>query len=98
MRALVTGANGFIGASLVRALVEAGYAVRGMVRQTSDLRSLDGVPMDLVCGDVLDAASLATASDGCDLLFHAATPFAYWGHADAEFFRLAEDGVRNAVD
>ena len=43
MRALVTGANGLIGANVVRALLAGGYAVRALVRETSDLACLEGL-------------------------------------------------------
>jgi dihydroflavonol-4-reductase len=97
MKALVTGANGLVGSNLVRELSTQGHEVRGMVRRTSDLRSLAGLPVELVEGDVLDEGSLARAAAGCDVMFHTAAIFAYWGHRDAELERITVDGTRNAV-
>ncbi len=97
MKAIVTGANGLVGANLVRELLAGGHQVRGMVRATSDLRGLAGQPVELVEGDVLDPRSLERAAAGCDVLFHCAAIFAYWGHADAEIERISVDGARNAV-
>lgn len=98
MKALVTGANGFLGAALVRELVADGYAVRAFVRQTSDLRALHGVPVELAYGDVLELSSLVEAARGCDVLFHTAGVFAYWGHADDELQRIFVDGAENAIE
>src|SRR5579859_5846865 len=98
MKALVSGANGFVGANLVRELLAAGHRVRAMARATSDLRGLDGLPIEVVYGDVLDMASFTEAAHGCEVLFHAAGVFAYWGVTDKELLRISVDGVRNAVD
>lgn len=97
MKALVTGANGLVGSNLVRELVSQGHDVRGMVRRTSDLRSLAGLPVRLVEGDVLDGGSLERAAAGCDVMFHAAAVFAYWGYSDAELEHITVDGTRNAL-
>jgi len=42
MKALVTGATGFIGANIVRVLLKKGYEVQALVRRNSDQRNLDG--------------------------------------------------------
>src|SRR5262249_10338966 len=98
MKALVTGANGLIGANLVRELGAAGYEVRAFVRQTSDLRSLDGLPAEIVYGDVLQAETIAAAAEGCELLFHTAAVFAYWGRSAHELTTIAVDGTRHVVE
>lgn len=97
MRALVTGATGGVGANLVRALGAAGHDVRALVRADSDTRAIDGLPIERVTGDVLDPASLRAAADGCELLFHAAAIFSYWGHDADELRRTAVDGTRHAL-
>ena len=98
MKALVTGANGFIGAALVRELVERGYGVRALVRRTSDLRTLEGMPVEIVQGDVLDLPAFRDAARGCDVLFHTAGVFAYWGHAEDDLLQLSVVGAQNAVE
>ncbi|MEO0077954.1 MAG: NAD(P)-dependent oxidoreductase [candidate division WOR-3 bacterium] len=72
MKALVTGANGFIGSHLCEYLIELGHSVRGMVRRTSNLRWLAQVlsRMDLVYGDLRDSDSLRRAVDGIEVVFH----------------------------
>jgi nucleoside-diphosphate-sugar epimerase len=72
MRALVTGANGFLGTWLVRRLREGGHAVRALVRPAGDPGALPGLGAEVVRGDVTDAGSLPAAVTGCDLVFHLA--------------------------
>ena len=96
-RALVTGANGHIGANLVRDLLEHGYAVRALVREKSDTRGLDGVDVERVTGDILDAASLERACDGCTLAFHAAAPYVTWARDPGTILEPAVRGTENAL-
>ncbi len=70
--AFITGATGFVGANLARVLLEEGVGVRALVRRGSDRSSLEGLPVDLRQGDLLDAAGLAKAMEGCDACFHTA--------------------------
>jgi dihydroflavonol-4-reductase len=97
VRALVTGAGGFVGSALARVLVAAGHEVRALLRASSAARALEGVAVERVRGDVLDPGSLQAAARGCDVVFHAAATFAYWGHGADELRALAVDGSRNAV-
>ena len=71
---LVTGGTGYLGAHGVRALVDRGHAVRALVRDPGRLATVLG-PMGLdppehVVGDLLDAAAVAAAMDGCDAVLH----------------------------
>lgn len=70
--ALITGANGFVGSHLAEELLRRGYAVRALVRPTSNLRWLKDLPVTLVHGDVRDRHSLDGVVDGVDALFHTA--------------------------
>ncbi len=70
--ALVTGANGFIGAALTRRLLESGVAVRALCRSQQKGASLAAAGATVIQGDVQDAASLLRAAEGCDLVFHVA--------------------------
>lgn len=96
-RALVTGANGHIGANLVRLLLEAGYEVVPFVRESSDLRGLEGLDLDYFYGDVLEARSLEEAAEGCQLVFHLAAVYKTRAKDVAEVMRPAVDGTRNAL-
>lgn len=72
MRALVTGANGFVGSHLCEHLLASGDAVRVLVRESSDLSALEGLPVSRAFGDVTDAASVAAALQDVDAVFHVA--------------------------
>ena len=78
MKVLVTGANGFVGAAVVRALSRDGYEVKAMVRETSDRRNLAQIDVETVVGDLRDDASLATAVKGCKAVFHVAADYRLW--------------------
>lgn len=69
---LVTGATGFIGAHLARALRIQGSEVRALVREGRDASSLETAGIHVVRGDLRDAYSLQSAVDGCDTVFHLA--------------------------
>jgi len=98
MKILVTGANGIIGANLVRELLAESHQVRALVREKSDLRSLDGLDIQIVVGDVLQPDSLTSAAEGCELLFHAAAVFSYWSHEASELKKIAVEGTVNVVN
>ena len=72
MKVLVTGANGFTGSHLVKALQQRGDVVVGLVRQSSNLARLSGCNVQLVYGDISDREALKTAMTGVDWVFHTA--------------------------
>ena len=78
MTALVTGANGFVGSAICRALVADGQAVRALVRPGSDRQNLDAVDIEVIEGDITSAESLLSAVSGCRYVFHAAADYRLW--------------------
>ncbi len=64
MKALVTGASGFAGSHLVRALEQQGTSVVGLVRKSSNLTRLSNCSVQLVYGDITDRDALQTAMTG----------------------------------
>ena len=72
MRALVTGANGFIGSHLAAFLIDQGFTVRCLVRQESDLRWLKVLDVQFVYGDIRNRETLSQAVSGVDYIFHLA--------------------------
>jgi dihydroflavonol-4-reductase len=83
MKALVTGANGFTGSHLVRALVDRGDTVVGWVRQTSDLSRLKGCAVEWAYGEITDSDGLKAAMQGVDTVFHTAA-YVELGLVDAD--------------
>lgn len=97
MKALVTGANGLIGANLMRSLLRQGHETVGLVRATSDVTHIARLPIQLSRGDVRNAEMLPCAMAGCDVVFHTAVPFSYWGHDHTELHTTALEGTRNVI-
>ena len=75
---LVTGATGFVGSAIARALLARGQRVRVLVRRASDRRNLEGLDVELRQGDLEDPESLERAVEGCRALFHAAADYRLW--------------------
>ena len=73
MKALVLGATGLLGSNLVRALLAHRQQVRALVRPTSNTRTLDGLDVERVLGDLRDPASLARACAGVQVLYQTAS-------------------------
>ena len=92
--ALVTGASGFLGWHVARALVERGHNVRALVRPGS---RVDGLQLEIVTGDLRDPASLERAIAGCGLLFHVAADYRLWAKDPGELYRSNVDGTRNLL-
>ena len=97
MRALVTGATGFIGSHIVDRLLERGDDVRALVRPSSDVSYLEGRGVDLRRGDIADRDSLAPAVEGAEVIFHAAAMVSDWGPW-RKFRALTIDGTRNVLE
>jgi dihydroflavonol-4-reductase len=98
MSILVTGANGFVGAAIVRALIADGESVVALARQTSDLRNLDALPVAVRFGDLLDPGSLRSAMRGCQHVIHAAADYRLWSPDPRKMYRTNVDGSVNVVD
>jgi dihydroflavonol-4-reductase len=96
--ALVTGGTGFVGANLARALVAAGAGVRVLARPGNDRRALDGVKVEIVEGDLLDARSLARAASHVDTVYHVAADYRLWAPDPAELHRVNVDGTRAMLE
>lgn len=97
MKALVTGASGFIGSHVVETLEAQGHQVFALVRPTSDTTHLKRTRAQLVIGDVTDGESLVRACRGMDWVFHTAAALdnlAGWRH----YYEVGVQGTRSLVD
>jgi dihydroflavonol-4-reductase len=113
MKAFVTGSTGFLGSNLVQALLERGYGVKALARNTQKAQKVLGhLKLEIVEGDLDDIAKFAPALAGCDVLFHTAAYFReyyapgnHWGTleklnitATIELLTAAEKhGIKRAV-
>jgi nucleoside-diphosphate-sugar epimerase len=98
MRAFVTGSTGLLGSNLVRALVERGDDVVGLVRSEERGRRLIGdTGARLVVGDMRDVAGFAAALDGCEVVFHTAAYFREYYHQGDHASALEEINVTGTL-
>jgi len=97
MKTLVTGATGFIGATVVRELLKDGVDVRVTVRKDSDTRNIDGLDVERVYGDTRDRASMRAALKGCDTLYHVAAYFAHWSLNKDLFYEVNVEGTKTIL-
>ena len=91
---LVTGATGFVGAAVARALVAQRRRVRVLVRPTSDRRNLAGLQVEVAEGALEDARSLAAALRGCGTLYHVAADYRLWVPRPEAMYRVNIEGTR----
>ena len=96
-RALVTGANGFLGSWVVRKLLQQGLDVRIIHRAKSDLSELEGLAVEKVVGDVTDLVSLKKAMAGVDHVFHAAGVVGYKRSERITMERVNVGGTDNVL-
>ena len=97
MQALVTGASGFVGAAVVRALLAAGHQVRVLLRPQSSRRNLAGLAVEPAIGELADVGALEAALAGCEALFHVAADYRLWAPDPQALYRSNVDGTRNIV-
>lgn len=91
---LVTGASGFVGSAVARCLLEAGYCVRILMRQTSDRRNVRDLPVDVRFGSLEDPQSLRRAVAGCRAIVHVAADYRLWVPDAKAMLRANVDGTR----
>ena len=94
---LVTGATGFVGSAVARALLRAGHPVRVLARPASDRRNLQGLAVEIAEGSLEDAESLAAAVAGCRYLFHVAADYRLWVRDPEAMFRVNVEGTRELM-
>src|ERR1700754_1799963 len=93
MTPLVTGATGFVGSAVARALAARGHGLRLLSRPNSDRRNLAGLEAEVVTGDLTDAASLRQAAAGCRYVVHVAADYRFWVPDPDAMLRANVDGA-----
>ena len=98
MKAVVTGANGFTGSHLVKALEQNGDTVVGLVRKSSNLARIANCKVQLVYGDLTDRDALRRAMTGVDTVFHTAAYVELGIVDEAEMERVNVEGTRAVLE
>jgi dihydroflavonol-4-reductase len=94
MRAFVTGAAGFIGSAIPRALLDDGHEVVAFLDPGADAHNLDGLGVARRDGDLRDATAVRGAVDGCDVVFHVAALYRFWAPDPRTFYEVNVGGTR----
>jgi nucleoside-diphosphate-sugar epimerase len=95
MKALVTGVSGFVGRALAKALIERGDEVRGFAR--GSYPELEEMGVEMIRGDLSDAASVDQAVEGVDIVFHAGARVEIWGDYEP-FYETNVTGTENVIN
>ncbi len=97
MKVFLTGATGFVGSHVARELAGQGAQLRLLVRPTSSLRNLEGLPAETVTGDLLQPETLRTAIRGCEALMHVAADYRLWVRDPKVMYAANVDGTRGLL-
>src|SRR5580700_5217858 len=97
MKIFLTGATGFVGHHVAKALAAEGAELRLLVRKSSKLSNLEGIPGDTVVGDLAKPDSYAPALQGCDAVMHVAADYRLWIRDPDAMYRANVDGTRDLL-
>ena len=95
---LITGASGFVGAAVLRALGGRGLKLRALVRGSSPRRNLTGQDCEIALGDMTDPLAMAAAMTGVRYLFHVAADYRLWAKDPGAILRANLDGTRTVME
>src|ERR1700761_6668007 len=98
MKALVTGATGFVGAAVARALIKEGWEVRALARRGSDRRNVQQLKLEVIEGDLHDGASLDRAVAGCEAVFHVAADYRLGAFDPRQLYQTNVEGTRSILE
>ena len=98
MTTLVTGATGFIGGNLARALSKRGEDARALVRPAANDLAIHDRKVKQMPGDLLDIDSLRRAITGCDTVYHCAATYSFWSRRPADIYQTNVAGTQNLLN
>jgi dihydroflavonol-4-reductase len=96
-KVLVTGASGFVGSAVAKALAEAGFSVRALVRPVSPRAHLDGIDIEFAEGDLRDPESVRRAMADIRYVFHVAADYRLWARDPREITEVNVSGTRTIM-
>lgn len=96
-KVFVTGGTGFVGANLVRLLLDEGYQIKALVRESSNLSNLKGLEIELVIGD-LNEPDLHEKMKDCEVLFHVAAHYSLWKKDKDSLYKSNVLGTKNILN
>ena len=98
MKVLVTGASGFIGGNLARALCRRGYQVTALVRPGSEALAIKELEIKQMPGDILDRDSVVRAAQDCQGVFHCAASYVFWSRNPSTIYQTNVTGTANVLE
>lgn len=97
MKAFITGATGFVGSHVARALAEQGAELRLLVRSTSRTDNIADLRAEVAIGDLCQPESLRKAMSGCEFAFHVAADYRIWVREPEQMYRANVEGTRAII-
>lgn len=94
----LTGGTGFVGASLARLLIDKGFHVRALARKGSVRKNLDGIPVEIIEGDLSDVAALEAGCSGARYAFHCAADYRLWVKDSAAMYEANVAGTTHVIE
>jgi dihydroflavonol-4-reductase len=98
MKTFVTGATGFVGSHVARALAEQGADLRLLVRSSSRTDNIADLGAEVAVGDLCQPESLRKAMQGCDFVFHVAADYRIWVRDPDKMYRANVEGTRAVIE
>jgi dihydroflavonol-4-reductase len=97
MKIFLTGATGFVGHHVALALAAEGAQLRMLIRKTSNLANLEGLPGETYMGDLGEPESIRGGLEGCDAVMHVAADYRLWIRDPQSMYRVNVDGTRELL-
>jgi dihydroflavonol-4-reductase len=97
MKVFITGATGFVGHHVAKALAAQGAELLFLVRKSSNLSNLEGIPGETIVGDLLNSTSYAPALANCEAVLHVAADYRLWIRDPETMYRANVDGTRDLL-